>query len=410
MSAAMIVKTIKSQEKGGGSRENVSAPIGGSGGRVTTKWYDTKRGCVSIEVFIILLLIGVLYACHFMAIRYMPPTPPLQYVNVTTPCGVYIGIQQHNMYTFKGIRYAVLKAGLANNESAQPVWGNAAWCNPHDVHKSLNFGKPCLQMLRTVAEDGFATDQEILYGCKDCLFSNIFVPSNILNINTSGTGVIVYVHGGEMRQGSGHQEDIVPLSAIAARFVQDMGVLLVTFNYRLILHQSQGPIKQAHDVLSGSGVADQIELLRWVNKMIPYFGGNKDNVTLLVHDHKDSLIHQIEEKAGGSLFTRAIVLSPIITETSDYPISTTSDRTATRELSRTNDHEQFGSNCSQETCEWKPRGSLESHCCRDNLWTTVCLPSCVWDAWICPLSTDSSKTSSATNRVCRTAHMWPSWL
>ena len=50
-----------------------------------------------------------------------------------------------------------------------------------------------------------------------------------------------------MRQGSGHQEDIVPLSAIAARFVQDMGVLLVTFNYRLILHQSQGPIKQAHD-------------------------------------------------------------------------------------------------------------------------------------------------------------------
>ena len=98
----MIVKTIKSQEKGGGSRENVSAPIGGSGGRVTTKWYDTKRGCVSIEVFIILLLIGVLYACHFMAIRYMPPTPPLQYVNVTTPCGVYIGIQQHNMYTFKG--------------------------------------------------------------------------------------------------------------------------------------------------------------------------------------------------------------------------------------------------------------------------------------------------------------------
>ena len=57
-------------------------------------------------------------------------------------------------------------------------------------------------------------------------------------------------------------------------------------------------------VLSGSGVADQIELLRWVNKMIPYFGGNKDNVTLLVHDHKDSLIHQIEEKAGGSLFTR----------------------------------------------------------------------------------------------------------
>ncbi|MFC5185287.1 carboxylesterase/lipase family protein [Actinomadura harenae] len=112
----------------------------------------------------------------------------------------------------------------------------------------------------------------------DRLLPEPAVPGDdLLNLNVwtpdpgrSGLPVMVWIHGGAFRNGSG----AVPTYA-GANFARD-GVVCVTLNYRL------GVEGFAHfpDAPSNRGLLDQISALEWVRDNIAAFGGDPGNVTV----------------------------------------------------------------------------------------------------------------------------------
>lgn len=100
---------------------------------------------------------------------------------------------------------------------------------------------------------------------------------DFLNLNVwtpepggSGLPVMVWIHGGAFRAGSG----AVPVYS-GANFARD-GVVCVTLNYRLGVEG----FAYFPDAPSNRGLLDQITALRWVRDNIASFGGNPDDVTV----------------------------------------------------------------------------------------------------------------------------------
>ncbi|KAK7602466.1 hypothetical protein V9T40_008055 [Parthenolecanium corni] len=82
--------------------------------------------------------------------------------------------------------------------------------------------------------------------------------------------VIVWIHGGEFEIGGG--------STYEPYYFLDKRLVLITFNYRLNV---LGFMHLDDEFLSGNyGMKDQVMVLRWVQKYIYLFGGNKEKVTL----------------------------------------------------------------------------------------------------------------------------------
>lgn len=103
-------------------------------------------------------------------------------------------------------------------------------------------------------------------GTEDCLY---------LNVTTALDGarkkpVMVWIHGGGYRTGSGAESD--------ARQLARQGVVVVTFNYRL---GALGFLASRAAGLAGNfGLADQQAALQWVRRNISSFGGNPAAVTV----------------------------------------------------------------------------------------------------------------------------------
>lgn len=100
----------------------------------------------------------------------------------------------------------------------------------------------------------------------DCLNLNVWTPDP----GAAGLPVMVWIHGGAFRNGSG-AVDIYD----GANFARD-GVVCVTINYRLgvegFAHLPGAP--------SNRGLLDQIAALEWVQENIAAFGGDPGKVTV----------------------------------------------------------------------------------------------------------------------------------
>uniref|UniRef100_A0A182P1B7 Carboxylic ester hydrolase n=1 Tax=Anopheles epiroticus TaxID=199890 RepID=A0A182P1B7_9DIPT len=144
----------------------------------------------------------------------------------------------------------------------------------------------------------FARDYVI--GSEDCLFANIYKP-HVAGQETPRP-VLVYVHGGSYI--SGHGENDIN----GADLLLDIGVVVVTFNYRLNV---LGFLKSNEFNISGNfGLKDQTTLLRWVQRNIRSFGGDPDQVTLLGQSAgAGSATHHLYIPQSKDLFHRMIVLS-----------------------------------------------------------------------------------------------------
>jgi para-nitrobenzyl esterase len=108
---------------------------------------------------------------------------------------------------------------------------------------------------------------------EQCLNLNIFTPDD-----TKQLPVMVWIHGGGFQVGSGS------LSAYDGhKLAQSANVVVVTLNYRLgalgflrLCDISNGAISST----GNEGLTDQITALKWVQKNIIHYGGDKNNVTL----------------------------------------------------------------------------------------------------------------------------------
>lgn len=199
---------------------------------------------------------------------------------------------------FKGIPFAAPPVGDLRWRAPQPP---AAWAG---VRPGDTFGNACMQdtaRRRVPWTEEFMAQEGV---SEDCLYLNVWTPQ----APAGAKPVLVYLHGGAFREGSG-AVSIYDGTTLASR-----GLVVVTINYRLgafgfLAHPalaSEGPAPIAGEY----GVLDAIAALQWVQRNIAAFGGDPAKVTIAGQSAGASLVHSlISAPSAKGLFHRAIAQS-----------------------------------------------------------------------------------------------------
>lgn len=190
-----------------------------------------------------------------------------QSIKVTIDSGVLVGETENGINVFKGIPYA------------RPPVGDLRWMPPQMPDKwegerdATEFALPCIQ---PVNPDGKTPNGGGVWGetSEDSLYLNVFAPADAKN-----APVMVWIHGGAFFLGAGH------LGSYNGTSFANSGVIIVTINYRLgilgyFAHPAITRAAGPDDDLGSYGTMDAIEALRWVQRNIGQFGGDKGNVTV----------------------------------------------------------------------------------------------------------------------------------
>ncbi|XP_070498764.1 uncharacterized protein [Chironomus tepperi] len=189
-----------------------------------------------------------------------------------------------DFHAFMGIPYAEPPVGNLRFQAPvqKQVWEN--------VYNATAYSPACMQTFNS----RFGRSE-------DCLYLNVFTRS--LDVNATKP-VIVFIHGGAFRSGSGGNH--------GPNQLLDRDVVLVTINYRL---GAFGFLALGRPEATGNmGLKDQAMALKWVQRNIVYFGGDPNLVTLAgtsAGAHSSSA-HLVSDMSAG-LFHRLISLSGAIT-------------------------------------------------------------------------------------------------
>ncbi|GFQ81630.1 fumonisin B1 esterase [Trichonephila clavata] len=129
----------------------------------------------------------------------------------------------------------------------------------------------------------------------------------------AGLEVLVWIHGGFLQWGSGHEPGICPSGRVAKR----LNAVFVSFNYRLgaLGFMALDVLSQMpQDAKGNYGLWDQIVALQWVQHNIRAFGGDPDKVTVFGADSGGASIMALRaSEAARGLFRTAWLLGPAIT-------------------------------------------------------------------------------------------------
>ena len=190
-------------------------------------------------------------------------------VEVTTTSGALRGERdaEAGVSVFRGIPFAAPPVGDGRFRPPQPV---EPWTG---VRNATTFGKAAVQGPRRAAPGaagsgalGMFIAQEVELA-EDCLYLNVWTPA----ADDGKRPVLVWIHGGAFRTGSGSSP-----SYDATRLVARGDVVVVTVNYRLgLLGFLAHP-----DLGANHGLLDQVAALEWVQREIAAFGGDHTQVTI----------------------------------------------------------------------------------------------------------------------------------
>ncbi|KPJ09318.1 Venom carboxylesterase-6 [Papilio machaon] len=144
------------------------------------------------------------------------------------------------------------------------------------------------------------TRQKEVVGQEDCLYLNIYTPLTGNEINGDRLlPVMVFIHGGGWMCGDATTQMYGP------QYLLDRDVILVAMNYRL------GPLgflsTQDEHCPGNNGLKDQQEALRFIQKTIHSFGGDKDSVTIFGESAGGASVHyHMLSKTSVGLFHKGI--------------------------------------------------------------------------------------------------------
>ena len=211
---------------------------------------------------------------------------------------------------------------------AKPPVGELRWCPPreldswHGERDARAFAPSAWQMGTQINEFMSALTAGVGHGffkralisvamklapkpeeSEDCLYLNIRTPDPAACLP-----VMVWMHGGDHQDGSGAE------AFYDSNTLPEMGVVLVTINYRLgLMGYFCHPELSAESEMGVSGnygTMDQIAALQWVRDNIAAFGGNPDNVTIFGESAGgESVAHMLTSPLARGLFHRAILQS-----------------------------------------------------------------------------------------------------
>ncbi|WP_134486013.1 carboxylesterase/lipase family protein [Methylocella tundrae] len=211
-------------------------------------------------------------------------------LRVETKEGPVKGLLVNGVAEFLGIPYATPPLGKLRWMPPKP---HAPWTN---VLKATAFGPTCAQITTLGVFAGPANNNE------DCLYINVFTPNLEPSTNLP---VILWIHGGGHVDGESNDYD-------ATKLASQGHTVVVTFNYRLnLMGFLAHPALDAEGHLFGNyGILDEQAALKWVQRNIGAFGGDKHNVTLGGQSAgASSTADNVISPLATGLFDRAIIQS-----------------------------------------------------------------------------------------------------
>ena len=177
-----------------------------------------------------------------------------------TSSGILSGEVNGLVVSYKGIPYAQAPMGALRFKSPKPV-------SLAGVRRDAKaFGPANIQTNTTWIYEPPTNQSE------DCLSLNVWTPTTGSNLP-----VVVWLHGGGFRSGA------TSMSLMDGRKLAEMGVVVVTVNYRLgaLGHLVHPDFADPDTGAIGNwAVQDQAAALQWVKANCRAFGGNPDNITL----------------------------------------------------------------------------------------------------------------------------------
>ncbi|KAG8189356.1 hypothetical protein JTE90_021859 [Oedothorax gibbosus] len=280
-------------------------------GRETTK--DRCKVCtehLAIVAFVLILL-AALAVTAIIVLIYLPdilgktrtaeandPSDNLSPV-AQTNCGAFVGVEEGKAFAFKGIPYAQPPVGPLRWKKPQALWSNTSWCRSKNHFKAHTFGSACFQL------NPFLKQFE---GQEDCLYLNVWTPTLNPEANLE---VMVWIHGGFLQFGSGHQKGLSPNGHLASH----LNVVFVSFNYRLhvlgYLALDSLFTNLMEDSRGNYGTWDQLVAMEWIRDNILYFGGDPKKVTVFGPDGgAASILVMMTSPKFRSTFRSAWLLGP----------------------------------------------------------------------------------------------------
>lgn len=208
---------------------------------------------------------------------------------VDTVSGPVRGTVTAEHRSFTGIPYAAAPVGELR---WRPPAAPAHWGGTRDATAP---GARCPQSQAAFNGSGSAESE-------DCLFLNVWTPARAAEKKRP---VMVWVHGGSFKTGSGDLYD-------PSRLVAAGDMVVVTINYRLGALGFLAHPALAHDdgQVGNFGLMDQQAALRWVRDNITAFGGDPTRVTLAGESAGAiSVCDHLASPASAGLFRAAIMQS-----------------------------------------------------------------------------------------------------
>ncbi|MEH1165847.1 carboxylesterase family protein [Micromonospora sp. CPCC 205539] len=207
---------------------------------------------------------------------------------VRTDQGAVRGTVAADHRSFQGIPYARPPLGALRWAPPQPgpLWSG--------VRGATRPGDACAQLKGLPMDEPSASE--------DCLYLNVTTPRTSAR---TPRPVLVWLHGGDFRFGSGDTYG-------GQRLAAGGDVIVVTVNYRLgaLGFLAHPALASEGRTVGNYGLQDQQAALRWVRRNATAFGGDPGNVTLFGQSAgATSVCAHLAAPASAGLFHRAIMQS-----------------------------------------------------------------------------------------------------
>ncbi|XP_054457810.1 neuroligin-2a isoform X2 [Anoplopoma fimbria] len=271
-------------------------------------------------------LMGLLGLIVLFSLASSQKMDPSKHPIVTTNYGKIRGIKKDlnneilgPVEQYLGVPYATAPIG---DRRFQPPEAPGSW---QEIRNATQFAPVCPQNVHGVLPEimlpvWFTDNLDVAAGyiqnqSEDCLYLNIYVPTEDDIRDRRKKPVMLFIHGGSYMEGTGNMFDASVLAAYG-------NVIVVTMNYRLGV---LGFLSTGDQSAKGNyGLLDQIQALRWLNENIGHFGGDPERITifgsgagascvnlLILSHHSEGLFHRAIAQSGTAISSWSVNYQPL---------------------------------------------------------------------------------------------------
>ncbi|XP_061090602.1 neuroligin-2a isoform X1 [Conger conger] len=271
-------------------------------------------------------LLGLALRLALTSSQKTPEVGGAKHPMVTTNYGKLRGIRKDlnneilgPVEQYLGVPYATPPMG---DRRFQPPEAPGSW---QEVRNATQFAPVCPQNVHGVLPEimlpvWFTDNLYIAAGyiqnqSEDCLYLNVYVPTEDDIRDRRKKPVMLFIHGGSYMEGTGNMFDASVLAAYG-------NVIVVTMNYRLGV---LGFLSTGDQSAKGNyGLLDQIQALRWLNENIGHFGGDPERITifgsgagascvnlLILSHHSEGLFQRAIAQSGSAISSWSVNYQPL---------------------------------------------------------------------------------------------------